>query len=95
MIQQMREAKEKVLVAKNNWEVHIGVFVGSPRNITKLQEAQDLMSAIQRQYPQLPIETFVVPIPQDDISADMMRRALMENIKHVFDTAFPEQEDLN
>lgn len=95
VLSQMRDANETITKSKGMISMHVGVFVGTPNNCVKVQEMQNLVATLQIRHPELPIETFIVPIPQDEYSAEMMRRAVVDNVTEVFNSAFPDKDDLN
>ena len=73
----------------------VNVFVGSEVNCQKIQAAHSMMQMLQVQHPGLPLETFVVVIPEDPEYARMMERNLIKEIQKVFKQAHPQESEMN
>lgn len=93
IVKNLRAAYKKADASGGN--VQISMFVGTPDNCSKLSAFTDLMSIFQEAHPDIPLETFLVPIPTDPQQAEVMRRSLIENITALFRINHPHQVDFN
>lgn len=91
----MRQFREMMSDTLDGDTVTVNMFTGTPENCERLNEMTDLMAYLQDEHPDMVIETFIVPIPPDPVSADMMRKTLIQNVNIRFAQAFPREDELN
>lgn len=90
-----RKAKKQVEASDKELFLQVEVFVGTKMNCEKLTGVGELLTILQEHHPDMPLETFVIPIPEDVQSALTMRKAMLSQVAEAFKVHHPNPEDLN
>lgn len=75
--------------------VEVGIFKGTKENCDKVGVVTDLIKYFQTHLPKAKLETFVVPIPEDEQAASVVRDSMINNVHSVFDSQIPMKKELN
>jgi len=91
----LQEYREAIAEAKDGEEVMVHVFVGSPKHCEKLDHTYKAFRYLQAHHVDVPIESFVFPIPKEPQDAAVMRAQVLHNIKKIFQQHYPAKSVLN
>lgn len=83
------------LLAEEDQRVTINIYTGSKLNGEKLLEICDLMRRLDAYAPDMPIEAFLVPIPDDPQAASVLKQTMIDNVRNVFEKNLLDPSDFD